>query len=612
MFDAYTVKKVVPRLVAAIILIQLSWFIFTNMLRITNDIAFGLEGLMFAPFGGKDALQLSSLISTLAGSGAGKGLFTLMVIAGGATVGIAMTALGVLSLAVTALMGAMIALFILALRRVILIALLIVSPIALVAWILPGTEKYWKIWWESFSKLLMMFPMIILIISAGRVLAFVTMGTPGGNGVVASTTQGISEWILVIVCYFGPYFIIPKTFAMAGTALSSLAGMANDRSRGVFDRLKKGRQNMAQRGWEDKKSGNWFKHAKDGSARSRLNTGMQSAMFANKAGFNPAQWRSRVGSARADKSMLDTQKMMEDEDYQSWKGNDDLNLAASNSRDAASLRRRLIDSGAYHHRNNDGDSVLDEYNLDRDISRVERVRAKYSSSTFKQATHAMAVAGGTSLDTGEGTPNFLEDAARVAGRDDTVLASLVNKDRGALTGAGRVDQLASFGDSLDIARDTRNGVTTAQTQERMWEAAYDSQGAGVITHPSMKNSTIENFAPRMVARVQNAVQSGDRRQVAQALSELHSVRKTLAATNPAKARILADQVMGQASGIVGADGQGRTISQAIDDFQGDAAFREAQDVYVGVPNGPPPQGPAPPGPPPPPGAPPPGPPGPLG
>lgn len=242
MFDAYTIKKVVPRLVAAIILIQLSWFIFTNMLRITNDIAFGLEGLMYAPFGGKDALSLSSLISTLAGDGGGKTLFTTMVVAGGATVGVAMTSLGVLSLAFSALLAAMIALFVLALRRVILIALIIVAPIALVAWILPGTEKYWKIWWESFSKLLMMFPLIVLIVSAGRVLAFVTMGTPGGNGVIASTTQGISEWILVIVCYFGPYFIIPKTFAMAGTALSSLAGMANDRSRGVFDRLKKGRQ----------------------------------------------------------------------------------------------------------------------------------------------------------------------------------------------------------------------------------------------------------------------------------------------------------------------------------------------------------------------------------
>lgn len=242
MFDAYTIKKVVPRLVAAIILIQLSWFIFTNMLRITNDIAFGLEGLMYAPFGGKSALQLSSLISNLAGNLADKGLFSAMVIGGGAVGLGAMTSLGVLSLAFSAFLAAVIALFVLALRRVILVALLIVSPIALVAWILPGTEKYWKMWWESFSKLLMMFPLIVLIISAGRVLAFVTMGTPGGNGVIASGVQGMSEWVIVIVCYFGPYFAIPKTFAMAGGALSSLAGMANDRSRGVFDRLKKGRQ----------------------------------------------------------------------------------------------------------------------------------------------------------------------------------------------------------------------------------------------------------------------------------------------------------------------------------------------------------------------------------
>lgn len=581
MFDAYTVKKVVPRLVAAIILIQLSWFLFTNMLRITNDIAFGLEGLMYAPFGGKDALQLSSLISTLAGSGAGKSLFTVMVVAGGATVGVAMTSLGVLSLAFSALLAAMIALFVLALRRVILIALIIVAPIALVAWILPGTEKYWKIWWESFSKLLMMFPLIVLIISAGRVLAFVTMGTPGGNGVIASTTQGISEWILVIVCYFGPYFIIPKTFAMAGTALSSLAGMANDRSRGVFDRLKKGRQNMAHQGWEDKKAGNWFKHGEEGSIRSRLNTGMQGAMYANKAGFNPTQWRSRVGSAIADKSMLDAKKMMEDEDYSSWKGNDSLNYAASNSRDAASLRARLISSGDYSHTNENGQSVLDEFNLGRDVARVERMRAKYGQSAFQQATHLSANAGGTVMDTRSGAPNTLTDAARVSGRDDAILASLINQDRSASIGAGRADQNASFGTSLDIARDSRNGQTPQLAQARLWEAAYDEQGPGVITHASMKNTAVENLAPRMVARVRSAVASGDRRQIAQSLAELHSVRKTLAATSPAKARILADAVLSADSGLA-VNGQMRTISQSIDDFQGDQFFREAQDVYVGI------------------------------
>jgi hypothetical protein len=69
---------------------------------------------------------------------------------------------------------------------------------------------------------------------------------------------GVSEWILVIVCYFGPYFLIPKTFSMAGSAFASLAGMANDRSRGVFDRLKKGRQQRMADSFARMKSGDRY------------------------------------------------------------------------------------------------------------------------------------------------------------------------------------------------------------------------------------------------------------------------------------------------------------------------------------------------------------------
>ena len=262
MFDAYTIKKVVPRLVAAVILIQLSWFIFTTMLAITNDIAFGIEGLLYAPFGGASHVTLSNLINTLAGSnGAGTGLFTAMVIGGAGAGLVAMSVVGVMSLALAALIGLLMALFVLVLRRALLVALIIVAPIALVAWILPGTEKYWKLWWESFSKLLLLFPLILLIIAAGRVLAFTVIGVGGASGgVTESTVSGVSEWVLVIVCFFGPYFLIPKTFQMAGSAFGNLTGMVNDRGKGVFDRLRKGRQARIATNIANMKTGDRFQN----------------------------------------------------------------------------------------------------------------------------------------------------------------------------------------------------------------------------------------------------------------------------------------------------------------------------------------------------------------
>lgn len=252
MFDAYTVKKVFPRLAIAIVLIQLSWPIFTFMIFIVSQIAWGVEGLMYAPFGGREALDIGPLVGKAVGaenSGIGIGLspeLGIGALLGGAGVigyGIALGAMGLLSLAVTVLIAVLIAFFILAIRQVVIVVLLVLSPIALVAWILPNTEKIWKLWWESFSKLLFMYPLILLLIAGGKVAAFIAAEVSEQS----STNDGFGMAI-VIVAWFAPYFLIPSTFKLAGSTLANIAGVANDRSRGVFDRLKKGRQErMAER-----------------------------------------------------------------------------------------------------------------------------------------------------------------------------------------------------------------------------------------------------------------------------------------------------------------------------------------------------------------------------
>lgn len=239
MFDSYNVKKVLPRLVIAVILIQLSWFIFTGLIRLTAILAYGLEGLMYAPFGGRNEITFSNILS---GTDGGNGIFLVAAAAGAA----AAVILGVVfSFALMALIGLLIGFTTLLIRQVVLLTLLVLSPLALVAWILPGTQKFWKIWWESFSKLLLMFPMVIVLVAGGRIIAFIA-----GQASKADTESLLEELPLenvvflaiIAVCYFGPFFLIPKTFQVAGSAFANITGMVNDRSRGVFDRIRKSRQ----------------------------------------------------------------------------------------------------------------------------------------------------------------------------------------------------------------------------------------------------------------------------------------------------------------------------------------------------------------------------------
>ncbi len=267
MFDAYTVKKVLPRLAIAVILIQLSWFIFTGMITLTTAIAYGVEGLIYSPFGGSGEFTLSALLGAATPSagitGGGNGLFFYAAVAGGA--GLALFGgLGViLSLVATAFIAILMGFALLMFRQILIVALLLISPIALVAWILPNTEKLWKMWWESFSKLLIVFPMIVALIAVGRVFAFLTSGVRPGeaadNLLSDIGVDTIIRLVFVVLGFFGPYFLIPKLFVLAGSAFAFFAGMANDRSRGVFDRLKKGRQQTAAKKLQDLRTGERFK-----------------------------------------------------------------------------------------------------------------------------------------------------------------------------------------------------------------------------------------------------------------------------------------------------------------------------------------------------------------
>ncbi len=241
MFDAYTVKKVLPRLVIAAILIQLSWELFTLLMEIVNNIAWGVEGLLYAPFGGRDALAFKNVIQVPGTSGGGLFITASLVAvtAGGISLGI----IGILSLALSALVGIAIGFFALAVRQVVLYALLVTAPLGLVAWILPNTEKFWKLWWESFSKLLMMYPLILLLIAAGRITAVIAgqvQFDASGNLPPGWYNSGVTL-IIVTIGYFGPFFLIPKTFEVAGRAFGIVTGAVNNRSKGALDRLSKGR-----------------------------------------------------------------------------------------------------------------------------------------------------------------------------------------------------------------------------------------------------------------------------------------------------------------------------------------------------------------------------------
>lgn len=173
MFDAYTIKKAMPRMVLAILFMALSWYFCVFLINLTNALGNGVQGIILQPFSGAQSMGLGDLLSH-AGATAAGGSGTVIGIAAGfgaflggiASLGIIISSLG----SVAIVLG--IAFMLLAARQVIILGLLVASPLAILAWIFPGNDKMWKFWWSAFSKLLFLFPVIQAMIAMGKVFAW--------------------------------------------------------------------------------------------------------------------------------------------------------------------------------------------------------------------------------------------------------------------------------------------------------------------------------------------------------------------------------------------------------------------------------------------------------
>ncbi|MEK7594236.1 MAG: hypothetical protein AAB436_01195 [Patescibacteria group bacterium] len=226
--DAYTIRKVLPRLLIAALAITLSWELMRFFVTFTNDLGYGIRYLIYHPFVtngvGHVSIDLNNpqeFISVLLGS--------IALLAFGS--------FGVLTFVGAGALAVLVAFVVLMLRQILIIMLIIMAPLGIVAYILPNTQRFYKMWWETFSKALLMFPLIAAIIATGHVF----------SAIAAQNKSNVLSQIIAFVTYFLPYFIIPMTFRYAGGMMSGMANAVNSRAQPGFAFLQKRRGENTQR-----------------------------------------------------------------------------------------------------------------------------------------------------------------------------------------------------------------------------------------------------------------------------------------------------------------------------------------------------------------------------
>ncbi len=240
-FDQYTVKKILPRLVIASIMVQFSFLISGIIVDIGNVLGGGIGHLLSAvtdPSKGPASFTnlVGNLVTGSVASVAGLG---------------AVAVLASWTVAIPVLLGLLLSLLTVFLtlgaRFLILAVLIAISPIAMLAWVLPNTRDFAAAWFEFFVRLVLMYPLVILIISvAGIVNQILPFSGDTANSGSAAVAVALIKPLVVIAAFL----IIPISFKLAGLALSRIHGLLT----GVAQQGKgliKG-SDMYQRGLEDR------------------------------------------------------------------------------------------------------------------------------------------------------------------------------------------------------------------------------------------------------------------------------------------------------------------------------------------------------------------------
>ena len=229
----YGVKKMLPRLVIAAVLVNLSFTICAILLDLSN-----IAGYAF-----QDAFMgIKNTISTV-GENTGVGWtwseVIVMILSNGALAGgvVATVAMGaeLLPLALSALVGIglvlLLVLLIMAARQALIVILIIISPLAFVCYLLPGTEKWFKKWRDLFFTMLVFFPAFAVIFGGAQLAGIIIIqNATGANG-------GIMQ-ILGMVVQVIPLALTPIILKLSGGVLGKFAGFVNDKNKGLYDRTK--------------------------------------------------------------------------------------------------------------------------------------------------------------------------------------------------------------------------------------------------------------------------------------------------------------------------------------------------------------------------------------
>ena len=243
----YEIKKMIPKLIVAAILVNISYYICAAAVDLSNILGNSLQQVFIDMRGqivGPNTAANTNVTSWES--------ITTFILSGGAIAAAGITALGisiaagasVLSLAavlIPFLLGvvfaAIVALLILAARQALIVILITISPLAFVAMLLPSTEKWFDKWRSLLTTMLVMFPMFAVVFGGSQL----------AGGLIIQTADSVMMLLIGMAVQVAPLVITPLLIKLSGSLLGRIAGVMNNRQKGFIDRTRNSLNEADQR-----------------------------------------------------------------------------------------------------------------------------------------------------------------------------------------------------------------------------------------------------------------------------------------------------------------------------------------------------------------------------
>ncbi|MBQ6486423.1 hypothetical protein IJI76_01685 [Candidatus Saccharibacteria bacterium] len=217
----YGIKKALPRLIVAAILVNLSFIICAIAVDLSNIIGKSLYDFLNSV--ANDALANGFLSGGIEGGTASVSFYSVFtaVAAGGVigslAVGLSGGPLGLLLSLIPVILSGIISIIIafvtIALRQAVIILLVTIAPLAFVAYLLPNTEKYFKKWTDIFSQMLFFYPLFALLFGASKLASWILISS-------ANSMLGV---ILGLAIQVAPLFLALNLLKMSGSILGKVS-----------------------------------------------------------------------------------------------------------------------------------------------------------------------------------------------------------------------------------------------------------------------------------------------------------------------------------------------------------------------------------------------------